>query len=422
MNKGFVLQSLICLLAVSCSVHEIETMDPIQAEDDVFYASFESYSAPDTKVYLDENIMILWDENDQISIFNNSTLNQKYEFMGKTGDNAGYFKRVTEETGTRADAGYVCAVYPYQESTSLDDSRVLTLTLPEEQTYREGSFGPGANTMVSATNGKNNLLRFKNLGGYLCLNFYAKDLSISSIMLEGRNGEPLSGEATMIPAIDADPAITMASAAGTSISIICDKAVNLGENADEATAFWMVVPPTDFEEGIKLTLKDKKGTVYLIELNQRIIIERNGVVRGTPIELKLDPNKVIYYTSSDNKVVKPNKDAEFGASILSNVNASQLGIMVFDGNVTEIGDNAFSGCNKLTSISIPVNVASIGDQAFSGCTALTSITFLNDIPPVITETSFLETECLIYVPASSIDQYKAAWPSYADRLTYVEND
>ena len=53
MKKGFVLQSAVCLLAVSCSVHEMETMNPIPAEEDVFYASLESYSAPDTKVYVD---------------------------------------------------------------------------------------------------------------------------------------------------------------------------------------------------------------------------------------------------------------------------------------------------------------------------------------------------------------------------------
>ena len=53
MKKGFVLQSLICLLAVSCSVQEIDTNDPVLAEDDVFYASLESDPKPDTKVYLD---------------------------------------------------------------------------------------------------------------------------------------------------------------------------------------------------------------------------------------------------------------------------------------------------------------------------------------------------------------------------------
>ena len=42
--------------------------------------------------------------------------------------------------------------------------------------------------------------------------------------------------------------------------------------------------------------------------------------------------------------------------------------------VTGIGDSAFEGCGKLTSVVIPDSVTSIGFSAFKGCNALTSIT------------------------------------------------
>ena len=41
--------------------------------------------------------------------------------------------------------------------------------------------------------------------------------------------------------------------------------------------------------------------------------------------------------------------------------------------VTVIGDYAFSGCNELTSVTIPAGVTSIGASAFSECTALASV-------------------------------------------------
>ena len=50
-------------------------------------------------------------------------------------------------------------------------------------------------------------------------------------------------------------------------------------------------------------------------------------------------------------------------------------IIPTDGSVTSIGDSAFYGCDKLTSITIPDSVMSIGDYAFSSCTNLTSIIF-----------------------------------------------
>ena len=42
-------------------------------------------------------------------------------------------------------------------------------------------------------------------------------------------------------------------------------------------------------------------------------------------------------------------------------------------SVTSIGNNAFSDCSGLTSITIPNNLTSIGSSAFSGCSGLTSV-------------------------------------------------
>ena len=383
MKRELFLQSLICLLAVSCSVREIDINDAESNDGDVFYASLEAYSDSDTRVYVDEHIKILWDADDRISIFNENTMNQQYRFTGDTGDNSGFFKKVpNDDFATGNDMDFICAVYPYLEATSIDNSGVLTLTLPEVQSYREDSFGPGANTMVSST--EDNLLKFKNVGGYLVLKFYGEDVSVSSITLEGHNGEKLSGTATVKPAVGVIPNITMASTAGTSITLTCDNPVELGTTRDDATIFWMVVPPTAFTDGFTLTVTAPDGRVYVKETNADLSIVRNGVLRIAPIEVELSepvqPNNVIYYTSTDGKVVTPYYADVFGASIVSNEYTDGRGVITFNNEVNRIGNTAFYNCTTLLSISLPNSITAIGNYSFTSCRALSSI----DIPAFVT--------------------------------------
>ena len=43
-------------------------------------------------------------------------------------------------------------------------------------------------------------------------------------------------------------------------------------------------------------------------------------------------------------------------------------------SVTSIGEQAFGGCDGLTSVTIPSSVTSIGDKAFFACGGLKSVT------------------------------------------------
>jgi hypothetical protein len=105
-----------------------------------------------------------------------------------SGDNAGGFKKVdSDEFVTGNPSSHIVSVYPYQAATKITESEVLTVTLPAEQSYVQNTFGLGSNTMVSVSS--DNVLQYKNVGGYLRLSLYGYDVSVSSIVLKGNNRE-----------------------------------------------------------------------------------------------------------------------------------------------------------------------------------------------------------------------------------------
>ena len=370
----------------------------------------ESYADPDVRAYVDADLKILWENDDRISLFNQYTFNKEYRFSGRTGANSGVFKEVTSGdvvVGNELDNVY--AVYPYMELTEISNSGVITLDLPAEQTYKANSFGRGDNTMVSATTNTN--LMFKNLCGYLVLKFYGEGVSVSSISLRGNNGEPLAGTADVTANVGGVPTFSFWSS-GTydTITLNCDPPVQLGTSADDATIFWLVVPPTAFTGGITITVTDSDGGIFVKESTANIKISRNSTFRVKAIEVVPSPShpyNVIYYTSTDGSVVTPNRTDVFGANYVSSTYENGQGIITFDSDVTMIGSSAFNGCQKLNSIIIPDSVTEIKSQAFSG-TRISSLA----IPKSVTQLD----------PLSIVDSYVTNLEVDPDNTVYDSRD
>lgn len=51
-------------------------------------------------------------------------------------------------------------------------------------------------------------------------------------------------------------------------------------------------------------------------------------------------------------------------------NKKASGEMIIPNGVENIGEEAFKGCYRLTSVKIPNSVTSIGKDAFEGCTSI----------------------------------------------------
>lgn len=98
----------------------------------------------------------------------------------------------------------------------------------------------------------------------------------------------------------------------------------------------------------------------------------------------------------------------------------------FGSNVQTIGANAFSACTTLTNVIISESVSKINVSAFYNCSNLTSVTIQVITPPTLGNYVFANTSAnlVIYVPAESVDTYKAAsgWSTYADKIQAIDND
>ncbi len=99
-------------------------------------------------------------------------------------------------------------------------------------------------------------------------------------------------------------------------------------------------------------------------------------------------------------------------------NCSSLESINIPDGVTGIGALTFSSCSSLQTITIPDSVTMIGDGAFSECSSLINIYCECTKPPCLSGSAFECHESVlntIYVPAESVDVYKAAdgWSNYA---------
>ena len=284
MKNRFFLFCLLAALAVSCVKDQQEVIQTI-TDDPVFYAVIEEPGNPVTRVFADSQLRVLWNADDRVSIFNKSTYNRQYRFDGQDGDNSGAFKVVpNDDFVTSNPLDYVYSVYPYNENTKISNDGEITVYLPAEQSYRQDSFGLGANTMIAVTQGDE--LMFKNLCGYFAIKLYGDNVSVSSITLKGNNNEPLAGKATVVAQTNATPTLQFDSTEATKVlTLICATPVTLGTSAETATTFWFVIPPTVFQNGFTLTVTDDKNGVFEKVTSGSLEIKRSVLKKSAALQV-----------------------------------------------------------------------------------------------------------------------------------------
>ena len=75
-------------------------------------------------------------------------------------------------------------------------------------------------------------------------------------------------------------------------------------------------------------------------------------------------------------------ETTFGPAITSHTFSNGTGTITCSGEVTTIGEYAFSDCSGLTSVTIPNSITTIGNSTFYNCSGLTSVTIPNSVTTI----------------------------------------
>ena len=283
MKDSLWISFLLALLVSGCSQEDVLKNEPSVPEGRIFTTSFES---DESRTYVGDDNLSYWTADDRISLFDGNTLNRQYRFDGKTGDDSGTFSIVEKPYGTGRLLTENYAVYPYDKDVRISTEGVVTTTLPAQQNYAFNSYGLGDNTMVAVTEDTDDtFLYFKNVGGCFKLELYGDDVTVKSITLRGNNGEKIAGKSSITVAYGEEPGVIMADDATQSITLECGDGVKIGSTAETATAFWIVVPPTVFEKGITVTVKDINDRMFVQTTANELEIERNVIKPMTAVEV-----------------------------------------------------------------------------------------------------------------------------------------
>ena len=135
----------------------------------------------------------------------------------------------------------------------------------------------------------------------------------------------------------------------------------------------------------------------------RDLIEKDITTLNIPEGTTQIGNYAFSYCEKVRSVTIPNSVTSIGNYAFGS--CSGLTSVEIPNSVTSIGSSAFSYCDSLTSVEIPNSVTSIGSSAFSDCSKLSTITINATTPP--TFGSIYSMNFYVFVPSESVDTYKA---------------
>lgn len=244
--------SLLLLSLAGCKQDELQSSH--QSDTRLTSVKATTSAAVKSRTQLSGNAVI-WEQSDAIGIFSNATAEAvRYDLTEIQGDEA----RFESETGVSGEEFY--AFYPYSAQSAVEGTKI-SYRLTDGQDYRTGSFDTGDCPMVAKSTHSD--FRFLQTCGIIRLRLTGT-MAVSSIRLQGNNGEALAGDGTIDIASDA-PVFTIDGSGDKLTAIQLRASANVQLSESGVTEFYFVVAPQTFTQGITVditgTINGKEQTI-----------------------------------------------------------------------------------------------------------------------------------------------------------------
>ena len=286
------------LISFSCSVKEemAPASEPIRFRAVMEAPEVDPDADAATKAYADQNLKFYWNRGDLVSVFHEKTYNRQFIFKGRTGSTAGDLERNGSDpdffSEVDIESGYNYSIYPYDYDNACDYDGTLTVVFPEEKTYVPNGSGIGADLIMAARDTGGDFF-YMHVAGYLGFQLWGEGVAVSSVTFSSNNGEPIAGYPLVVFTDDGVPTLTFLSSDpdnSTSMTVNYSTPVEIGSSSDEATFFWMSVPPTILTKGFTITVRDADGGVFTRKTNSSFVIERRVFKTIAPLKVEITPS------------------------------------------------------------------------------------------------------------------------------------
>lgn len=394
---------ILTITILGCTDSELRS--PEQDEPKNVLPEFSASTCPDeTKTFLDE-YKVKWSNEDLVAIC--AGTNYIIDYKVKEGYAGGSSTILTPLRPNREEAVPInanVAFYPFEDVLSINstgEKYLVKANIPARQTYSYNSFGKGSMPMIAVSSSvKDTKLSFKNLYGVLKLRMKMKDITISTITIQGNSNETIAGPALITCSNNEEPDITFTNNDNTTITLYCGKdGINISEKTDNV--FYIPLPPIVFDKGITVTFYTKTGEKIVRKTDKEVTILRSTILPMPEISDdsgKEFDERIIHITEPGTlsslisledirkvrnlKIIGEMNDLDIAMMTHSfrSVDKTIYKTETLDLSEASFPDNilhGFNGLAYLKSVKLPPTIKKIRGSkgAFDGCTSLTDIDF-----------------------------------------------